>query len=156
MPQKLPLFFTNRLCTYPAANALAMGCFFCSVALATSVREYQNMPDEQKAQFLFKETNDLLARVKAYDPKLEQKTRFYMLDETNAVGGSMGLGAVLDVVSVSVLKRPETMDKAQMETIIKVVIRSYWKSQGITVPASVLSLKEPAVPPQAAPVAAGH
>lgn len=124
--------------------------------LATSVREYQAMTSDEKTAFLLKETNDLLAKVKAYDPQLEQKTRSYMLDETNQYGVTLGIGAVLSVVDVSEKKRPETMDKVQIETITKVVMRDYWKAQGVTVPASVLGLKDapPSASINAAPPAA--
>jgi len=110
--------------------------------LATSVREFQAMTRDEKIALLLKDTNDLLTKVNAYDPQLADKTRSYMLIETNEFGGGKGLGAVLAVVDVSERKRPETMDKVQIETITKVIMRNYWKAQGITVPASVLGLKD--------------
>jgi hypothetical protein len=135
---------------------LLTGCvtfvlLFSGQAWATSVREYQAMTTEGKTAFLFKETNDLLAKVKAYDPGLEAKTRYYMLDETNEFGGALGLGAVLDVIDTSEKKRPETMDKLQIETVTKIVFRNYWQSEGIIVPASVLGLKPAPASTNAAP-----
>lgn len=123
-------------------TGLAMGGLLCSVAIATSVREFQAMTRDDKVTLLLKATNDLLTKVKAYDPQLAEQTRDYMLIETNEFGGGKGLGAVLAVVDVSERKRPETMDKIQVETITKVVMQNYWKAQGFTVPASVLGLKD--------------
>jgi hypothetical protein len=123
-------------------TALAMSGLLCSIAVATSVREYQAMRRDEKIAFLVKETNDLLTRVNAYDPQLANKTRLYMLIETNEFGGGKGLGAVLAVVDVTEKKHPETMDKIQVETITKVIMRNYWKKAGVTVPASVLGLKD--------------
>ena len=116
-------------------------------ALATSVREYQNMTRDQKIDFLGKETDAIISRVKAYDPQIAKKTRYYMLDEKNSFGGALGLGAVLDVVTVCEQKHPESMDKLQIETITKIIIQNYWKRQRFVVPASVLGLKEKASPP---------
>ena len=121
-----------------------------SVVFATSVREYQQMTNAQKDAFLDNDLLTILSRIKAYDPQLAAKTRYYMLDETNSFGGGLGLGAVLDVVSVCEQKHPESMDKVQIETITKIIIRNYWKREGYVVPASVLGLKEKAYPPASA------
>jgi hypothetical protein len=134
-------------------TGLAMGGLLGSVAVATSVREYQQMTMTQKDAFLDKELLEILSRIKAYDPQLAAKTRHYMLDETNSFGGALGLGAVLDVVSVTEQKHPESMDKIQIETATEIIIQNYWKREGYAVPASVLGLKEKASPP--AVVAAG-
>lgn len=131
-------------------GGMTVALLYSGQAWATSVREYQNMTQDQKVAFLFKETNALLANVKTYDPGIEAKTRHYMLEETNQYGVFVGTGAVLAIVDVAEKKHPETTDKIQMETITKVVIQNFWKSQNIVVPADVLGLKQ-AAPKQAAP-----
>lgn len=113
-----------------------------SIVLATSVREYQAMTRDQQVIFLAKEMGDLLEKVKAYDPQLEQKTHYYMLEETNQYGVSVGMGAVLSVIDISERKHPETMDIIQVEATTKFIMEKFWKKQGIVVPDTVLNPKK--------------
>jgi hypothetical protein len=119
---------------------------FSLAAYATSVSEFEKMSFDEQNHFLAKETVDLLNKVKAYDPALEQKTRAYMFDETNQWGIVKGEGAVLAVIADAEKKRPDALDKLQVETITKVVMRHYWKDQGITVPKSIFDDKPASTP----------
>jgi hypothetical protein len=119
-----------------AAMVAAMG-FVLFTADATSVREFEKMSFDEQVHFLARETDDLLIKIRQHDPALEKKTRAYMLDETNQWGYVKGGGAVLATIDRAEKTRPETLDKLQVETITKVVMRTYWKQQGLTVPQNI-------------------
>jgi hypothetical protein len=128
------------------AITLVTALAFIEPAIATSVREFQKMTKDDAAAFLVKETEALLVKVKTYDPKLAEKTRNFMLFETNEFGYVKGLGVVLATIDVSEKRRPETMDVVQVETITKVVMRNFWKEQGIVVPNIIFGTNLPPAP----------
>ena len=128
-----------------AAMVAAIG--FVLYAHATSVREFEKISLDGQVHFLGNVTLDLVAKVRKYDPALAQKTQTYMLDETNQWGYIKGEGAVLATIDAAEKKRPDALDKIQVETIVKVVMRSYWKEQGVTVPTNIFD-ELPASTPQ--------
>ncbi len=119
------------------AGLLAAVFVAAGVAGGTSLREFENMTKDQQTVLLVREANELLGKVKDYDPALEQKTRTFMFVETNKSGFVKGMGEVVGTIGYAVEHRPETLDQGRVETLIKVVFRRFWKEQGIAVPTNV-------------------
>jgi hypothetical protein len=150
-PENFYMKRVNKFLTVAALTAATASVLL--VAHATSVREFEKMPRDEQVLFLAKETDGLLAKVGKYDPALEQKTRAYMFDETNQWGYVKGGGAVLATIDRAEKTRPETLDRLQVETITKVVMRAYWKDQGIVVPKTIFD--ETNAPTPVKPASAG-
>jgi hypothetical protein len=125
----------KNLLTVAALTTATASVLF--VASATSVSEFEKMNSDEQNHFLGNTTLDFVAKVRQYDPALAQKTRSFMLEQTNQWGSLFGIGEVLATIDRAEKTRPETLDKLQVETIIKVVMRRYWKEQGITVPQTI-------------------
>jgi len=112
---------------------------FASYAYALSISDYEKMTNSQKTEYLYTGINNLLTKVKNYDSDLEEKTRYYIFGKKEDVGSDKGLYAILTLVKTTEQRHPDLLNKIQVESAIKAVIKDYWKDQGITVPATIFA-----------------
>src|SRR3569833_532296 len=110
-------------------------------AHAKSVADFEKLTTDEKSKFMLKAVDELLAKVKAYDPALAQKTSAFFYDEKNENSYAKGSAEVFETIIVAKMERPEVLDKLQVENIIRVVFRRYWKEQDITVPNTIFDGK---------------
>jgi hypothetical protein len=111
---------------------------FALPSRATTIAEYEKLSGDDRVALISSIATNLLIKVKSYNPDVEKKTRAYFFEEKNSHGYLKGFMAVFYSIELTRKKHPDVADNVQIENVVKIVMRSYWKKEDITVPDAVL------------------